>query len=582
MNRNIFTLLLGLLFSLPSAQAQWMTQTVSLGEEWNAVSVMVDPVPSSCDVLFAGAAVERVMMWSRSAGGPEFVTDVGEELDRPADWLVWRPASDPQASLNTLGTLIAGRSYLIKMRQPATLQITGRAVLMHPAWLSNAFTLTGLPVAEGVTFLDFFRHTDAIGVDFSDGGEIYKILPDGTEGRIYRPSLVDIVPGRAYWVKTGQVLDYDGALEVRLSDGADFIDFGSTPVPRTVLIRNTTDESRPVSITLLPGEAPPQVDGEDLAKPAEGAVPLSWLRQSPETLGYEAVPFSGLLSTNVGPRQTFELTLLPRMNELESSDPDAVWESLLQVSGSDVLQVIGVSCQQPDNAFSDSVGLWVGDVVVDAVSRAPSRIGVSNVWDTVTPVAVSRPYTFRVLLHVSGDGTVRLMQRACPAWLPPAEEGGEPVPMIFTDTEYAMAFRQDHPEVEMIRVSSAHFPLMDPVTLTGTFGGVEPVGGSVVLPFDDPVNPFVHAYHPQHDNREIRNGVEIPLEAGSESFTVTRQLQFLFQEHDPAGANPRWRISEHGGLFEEAVSGLNKTIYVKGMFKLKKVSDCGTLSYLNL
>jgi hypothetical protein len=107
---------------------------------------------------------------------------------------------------------------------------------------------------------------------------------------------------------------------------------------------------------------------------------------------------------------------------------------------------------------------------------------------------------------------------------------------------------------------------------------------TVELPFDDPVNPFVHRYHPMHDNLEYDNdGSASPLGEGAESSTINRAMQFAFDETDPehGAGNPRWGVSELGGTFTETVSGLNKTIYVEGQFRLEKISDCGVLKYLD-
>lgn len=568
-----------------SAFAQWTTQTIDLQTGWNAVHLTVQPIPTSCDLVFEGLAVERVCHWSRVDGGAEFISDVSEELPRQQDWLAWRPASDPESSLNTFSHLLAGESYLVKMAAPGTLQLKGRAVIVHPEWIPNEYNLTGLPVGSGssVSFADFFAHTPDIGVDFSDGGEIYEVLSDGSEFQVYRPSLANIDRDKAYWVKAGQVQDYDGPLTVSLGSGGGYIDFGSRIFPRRLHIRNETDSSRTVTLELLPGEAPPQSDGINIYPEAQGKVPLSMVRLNPETLLNEYVPMSGTLSTNIEPLSTLDVTLMPRINEMQSAESNAVWESILKVSDSTgaIEQCIGVSCLQEDKAFSDPAGLWVGDVAVDAVSRAPSRLGGTNVWDTITPSPVSRAYTFRVLLHVSESGECRLLQRAFPVWLPAEEEDAEPEAFVFTDAEYARQFHVDHPEAEAVRISSANFPPMDPVLLSGSFGGSNQLSGSVSLPFNDSSNPFVHPFHPQHDNKEYRNGEAFPLGADKESFDVSRNLRFSFRETDPLNpANPDWQVSEQGGDFEETVSGLNKDIYVKGAFRLKKVSDCGVLSYL--
>jgi hypothetical protein len=576
-------------------EAQWMTQTVELKQGWNAVFLTVQPVPASCDAVFADAPVERVTMWNRVKGGTEYISDVSEELPRPSDWLVWRPASNPESRLNSLSMLMAGSSYLINMSAPATLNIKGRAVLVHPEWLPNEMTLTGVPTAGGVNFADWFRHSDEIGVDAGDGGAIYEIRTDGSEFQVYRPSVVDIKTGEAYWIKTGQVLNFDGSLGVTLDNGEDWIDFGSDLVTCKLRLKNNSGEMRTVSIEVMDSESAPSIEGGVAYPDSKGPVPLSRIAYSYLELRDEYIPMAGTFTTNLSPHSSLEIELMPRIDELVAEDAGAVWESILKVSDGEVMQYVGVSCEQEDDSLTDPAGLWVGTVAVDAVSRAAAQAGGSGdvyavvdeetgetntMWNTKTPLPVSRPYAFRVLMHVSTDGTCRLLQRAFPSIVPGNEDDDEPVARIFTDAQYARQFKADHSDAEVVRISSANFPMMDPLVLTGAFGGTETVSGNVHLPFNDPVNPFVHAFHPDHDNKEYRNGVATNLAAGVESFTVDRAVKFSFVAEDPFGVNPRWQVDETGGVYEETVIGLNKTIHVSGAFRLEKVSDCGVLSYL--
>lgn len=76
-------------------------------------------------------------------------------------------------------------------------------------------------------------------------------------------------------------------------------------------------------------------------------------------------------------------------------------------------------------------------------------------------MAVTRPYTFRVLLH--RDSTAqqqwRLLQQA---YLATDTNGAE---LVFTDAFHAKTFAADHPECAVTRLSSANLPLIDPLPL---------------------------------------------------------------------------------------------------------------------
>lgn len=94
------------------------------------------------------------------------------------------------------------------------------------------------------------------------------------------------------------------------------------------------------------------------------------------------------------------------------------------------------------------------------------------------------------------------------------------------------------------------------------------------------VNPFVHGFHPDHDNLDFPNGVRTEKDGSAdgtgdyESWSVARQVAFAFAAEDPAGPNPRWNVTETGGVYTETVAGLGKTeIKTSGAFRLSKVSD---------
>jgi len=88
------------------------------------------------------------------------------------------------------------------------------------------------------------------------------------------------------------------------------------------------------------------------------------------------------------------------------------------------------------------------------------------------------------------------------------------------------------------------------------------------------VNPFVHPYHPRHDNLEYRNDVPIELAEGVESYTVTRELTFEFSLTDSDGAlTLDWGITRVGGSCRETIYGLHAPIKSEGVFVLEKVTD---------
>ena len=93
----------------------------------------------------------------------------------------------------------------------------------------------------------------------------------------------------------------------------------------------------------------------------------------------------------------------------------------------------------------------------------------------------------------------------------------------------AAAYQSAHPGTKIVRLSSTCFPLMTPQAATGRLAPSNTVVCALELPYNDPVNPFVHLFHPQHDNLQYRNGTATALGEGAESYTVQRTLRFLHE-----------------------------------------------------
>jgi hypothetical protein len=100
---------------------------------------------------------------------------------------------------------------------------------------------------------------------------------------------------------------------------------------------------------------------------------------------------------------------------------------------------------------------------------------------------------------------------------------------------------------------------------------------SISLPYDDRTNPFVHPFHPDHDNKDARFA---PVGEGVESYTVNRAATFTFTSTPPSGGVVAgWGSSVIGGTYQEIITGLHSSsIQLDGTFELRRVSEIGTLS----
>lgn len=199
-----------------------------------------------------------------------------------------------------------------------------------------------------------------------------------------------------------------------------------------------------------------------------------------------------------------------------------------------------------------------------------------------SPSEMQRPFPLRTLLHVADNGTARVLSQVFVGTL---ADVGNPVGVCTKEAGLKVDEKAD-----AMRFSVSHLPL-DRV-LDGVLDSREQAGsGGVALPsqlvrtmvvaFDDPTNPFVHQYHPDHDNRDARpDGTNMPKGNGDESYTVTRAFTFTFTTSPPAGiSSVGWGSSAIGGTYVEVLRGLHRyPITVSGTFVLRRVSEVGTLT----
>ena len=93
-------------------------------------------------------------------------------------------------------------------------------------------------------------------------------------------------------------------------------------------------------------------------------------------------------------------------------------------------------------------------------------------------------------------------------------------------------------------------------------------------------NPFVHTYHPDHDNRDAQFS-PAALPAGIESYTVTRNITLAMAADGSAlGVDDlAWGSTTLGGTYRETLSGLRShDVGVAGTFVLYRVTDIPELT----
>ncbi len=552
---RVFRVSLFLLLPLaPSVHAQWQTTAFSLRGGWNSIYLHGDATHATPEQHFA-ANPEIVAVWRWNPN----VNSAGSAPTIPAtnspEWSIWRRGNPAQT---TLSQLTGRTAYLIEctgsLADTYTLQLTSRPLPPASTWVRNGANLLGFPTrsADGAfpTFSAYFATFPAA---VAAGSRIYRYtggpLDDANPAPVFALNAERIDRNQAYWFETPVVGDFYAPLEITPSN-ADGLHYGRSGSSLTVRVRNRT--SSPITLT---------VQSQISASPPTGqeaiAGPVTLKRRGIDATG--AFVFSPVTAFNeVIPAQTATDLVFVVDRGAMPTGSDALYASLLRFTESANLADIVV----PVSARPASLtGLWVGDVAVNAVqSFAPGSPGATT----------SRPFPLRVILHVDQTGTARLLSQVFLGQLaaPPNLQG-------LATMESAL---KADAKASATRLVAAHLP-PDTVAVSGS--GSVALDGTLVrtltVPFDAPTNPFVHTYHPDHDNRDARLQ---PLPAGVESPTFTRTLSFTFSPNPPASTNPvGWGTTVLGGTFGETITGVHRNpLVLSGTFELRRVSDLGDLT----
>lgn len=187
-----------------------------------------------------------------------------------------------------------------------------------------------------------------------------------------------------------------------------------------------------------------------------------------------------------------------------------------------------------------------------------------------TGTATPGTFTLRTLLHVADDGTANLLSKVYLGQL------------AVTPNAYGIATQESLLQTSTLssahRLSAGHLPNGRVITGSGSVALGSSLACTITLPYNDPTNPFVHKFHPDHDNLDAQFQ---SVAEGVESYTVNRVGTFNFTSTPPSGSSVTtgWGSTVIGGTYSEVISGLHSSsIQLNGTFELRRASEIGTLS----
>lgn len=596
--RRILTSLAAAVTLAGVAHAQWMTQNLSLKAGWNAVFLHVDASHATIDDLVAPdplQAVEEVWLWRPELSAGQFFDNPQSPLATDSRWVSWTRTQGEDSALRKLGPNLA---YLVRVKDTVatyTWPVKGRPVVPRYQWTTSGLNFLGFPThpATPPTFDGFLSEGPA---DLRRVAEFFRYpggpLGAGNPVQVFGLRTTPIHRGEAYWIRSGEYFNrYFGPFEVSLAGRGD-IDFGDSL--RTVGLRVNNLTAAPLTLQLgfLASEAPPAG-----APAVAGPVPLLVRGARDSTTGRYAYtrleagsPATWTLSPAGRDGSSLEIVLGADRSSMTGT-PGSLLAGVLRFSDSTArMQVdLGVAAQ-----VGDYTGLWVGEVLVSQVGQylkkyakntdggtAVDPDGRYKVLSTDTSLtAVAAPYPMRLIVHNPTAGAARLYQRVFTGF------DSQTNPIVAALESSLNRSRL----ADARRISAPHLPFTEANAGWG-FNGLLSPGGTVSVAvtnrFDDGMsNPFLHTYHPDHDNLNPRFTQTVPQ--GSESYSVVRRitLQVTAPPDDFVGRTSVGQIL--AGVYGETIDVLGlargggqqdtRSFEVRGDFQLNRLSTLPAVS----
>ncbi len=549
---------------------QWSTQAISFSNGWNAIYLQVEPENPLCDVVFSNWPVSHVSYYNMESAVSRFVLNPDEPQDMSSEFLTWVPGLP--AGANALNSVIAGNSYLVFATQAFQRTLTGRPAVPRMEWVpgTNTYNLMGFCQAAGATFGTYLAGAGfdmsklaAYRVGGTNSSKPNYYTMGGFAGTLGTTAME---PGKAYFISCDKRSSFVGPIKAYPA-GTDGIVFQADQSRQTLRLVN--ENGVPLTVTLTPTNS---------AAAPSGAIPVI-----PSLLYFDNL--SGWHSLTSSVQKTLQA--------------DEEWALSLAVDRSGMLQgqsyggrlicadsaggrvEIAVEAEyslpDPTRALWPA-GLWVGKASLDRVSQVVDGDTVVNGGKA------SEPMDIRLILHVDETGRCRLLQRVLAAGTEDAD--GNWRPSLYVDEKDVPA------EGKSVRISSVAFGTKNDITWDETYGGFgNRLRFTYAIQADDPVNPFRHPYHPDHDGLAWDFTTKLPAgddpnlyigETKPELFAISNTISLVWSGTNGTGSGSAlWNPSEQAsGDVEFLVEGIRRegAMLMQGRFDLRRVSQVGNLS----
>ncbi len=565
---------------VPGAHAQWLTQQIKLVPGFNPVYLEVTPLTNDCATVFGSTpGIRSVWMYNRYVQLSTFSSSQAQTVPSQDHWLMWFPTAGPKAFLSTLAQVRGGQCYLVVLATnaaPVTITVKGVPNPPRIDWIPFDLALTGFPISETakVNFYQFMKDNPEVSSTPGSGSGLYSISTStARESQIRNPELTSITPGTAYWVRLANHTINPFPFGVTAAGQNNSLQFSATPSPSVLTLMNSVKTApQTLHLRLLDSESPPAG-----APNRAGAAPVAAMLPQADGTLLPAFLTQGLdLTLAAGETRQVQIVLV-KDQLTPSSDTNATYQSLLEVTEAShgYRQLVPVVALVPGSAAAvnllgtvtghkqdlspvtapaPSAGLWVGTVTMNQVNQ-PGFSQDNNPDPSAYPLQPATPLQVRALIHVDSNGVPRLLEQV---FFADIIEGTNTVTHMYNSLEAVPA--GTHPKS---RVSAPSWPALPPTSMSGNWGNT--ISTTLTVPYNDRVNPYVHRYHPDHNN--LAEDFKTVLPAGVESFDITRNVSFYFGDTTKSGASifspnePAMKFSGAAGEYVSTSAFTNMTSF---------------------
>jgi len=575
--------------SLP-LQAQWQTQSILVKPGWSAIYLHVDAGYDKLDDLVGADLtnpISQLWLWQPSASTIQYVTGPQAPVTSSTEWVPWRRITTGMSS--TLTRLVPNGAYLVFSTATTNYMWTlkGKPVAPSYTWATTGENFLGFPTPPSLP--PTFDHFLSLGGSLESLAQIYAY--QGGDLTSSNPAPVQFFTstlvnrGQAYWIRAGTYYNnYFGPFTATPQDLVG-VDFGDSSSQCTLRLMNPTANPVTVTMQLLPSESAPTNQPDYANVPpvlVRGALITSNL-----SYGFTNLTVNNTVSWTLPPQGqngSSQAIVLGLNRYTMSGAPGTLYGGILKLTDSYGLSEVDLPVSAQVASYA---GLWVGEATVSQVQaylKSFQRDGNNNpVMDTngayiVTGIdtnlgPTSSAFPLRLIVHNDGSHAY-LLQRVF--------YGSDPGSNIIVTT--SEAFLDPAQLGAARRITAVHLPWTPNNTAYSLGGPLTPgalLSTTVTTTYDDQSsNPFLHTYHPDHDNLDAT--FQVQLAPGQESYGISRAITLNIT---PPG-NDFNSLTQAGqsfsGAYTEAITmtGAGTRVFnVGGAFSLNRVSAIATLTH---